>query len=75
MERNRELARDGTEPELGLRDGAKPLVGGQLSDLCDVILLDGALYDCLEHFLEIKPQVSKARIGLFSEISMHNSLS
>lgn len=53
MERNRELARDGAEPELGLRDGAKPLVGGQLSELRDVILLDGALYDCLEHSLKL----------------------
>ena len=75
MKRNPELARDGTEPELGLRDGAKPLVGGQLSDLCDVILLDGALYDCLEHSLKLKPQVSKKRIKLFSNMAAHNSLS
>lgn len=53
MERNRELE---------LRDGAKPLVEGQLSELCDVILLDGALYDCLEHPLILKHQVSEKRI-------------
>ena len=62
MERNRELARDEAEPELGLRDGAKPLVGGQLSELCDVILLDEALCDCLEHSLKLKTQVNKKRI-------------
>ena len=49
-------------PELGLRDGAKPLVRGQVSELCDVILLDGALYDCPEHPLKLKPQVNKKRI-------------
>lgn len=67
----------GTEPKpgWGLLDGAKPQVDGQLSELCDVFSLDRALHDCLEHFLEIKSQVSKARIGLFSEISMYNSLS
>ena len=54
--------RDGAEPELGLRDGAKPLVGGQLSELCDVILLDGALYDCLEHSLKLKSQANEKRI-------------
>lgn len=62
MERNRELARDGAKPELGLRDGAKPLVRGQLSELCDVILLDGALYDRLEHSLKLKPQVNEKLI-------------
>ena len=62
MERNRELARDGAKSELGLRDGAKPLVGGQLSELCDVILLDRALYDCLEHSLKLKPQVNEKLI-------------
>ena len=34
----------------------QPQVRGQLSELCDVILLDGALYNCLEHFLKTPGQ-------------------
>lgn len=53
MERNREL---------GLRDEAKLILGGQVSELCDVILLDGALYDCLEHSLKLKPQAREKKV-------------
>ena len=49
-------------PSWGLLDGAKPLVRGQVSELCDVILLDGALYDRLEHSLKLKPQVNEKLI-------------
>lgn len=45
----------------------QPQVRGQLSELRDVILLDGALYDCLEHSLKLKPQVNEKRILIILE--------
>ena len=67
----------GTEPKpgWGLLDGVKPQVDGQLSELCDVFSLDGALYDCLEHHLKLKHQLNEKRIELFSKMAAHNSLS
>lgn len=45
----------------------QPQVRGQLSELRDVILLDGALYDCLEHSLKLKPQVNEKQILIILE--------
>lgn len=70
--RKRPLMRLG--PEGGGRDGAKPLVGGQLSELCDVFPPDFPLHEGSGRSLNAKPQVSLNQVGLFWEMAAHNSL-
>ena len=70
--RKRPLTRLG--PEDGRRDGAKPLVGGQLSELCDVFPPDFPLHEGSGRSLNAKPQVSLKQVGSFCEMAAHNSL-
>lgn len=70
--RKRPLTRLG--PEGGRRDGAKPLVGGQLSELCSVFPPDFPLHEGSRRSLHAKPQVSLKQVGLFWEMVAHNSL-
>ena len=56
------------------RGGAKPLVGGQLGELCGVFPPDFPLHEGSGRSLRTKPQVNLKQTGLSWEMAAHNSI-